>query len=363
MAAIEAAQQAAWARYREAVAKDSSEDAVRPLAERFRVEAQRNVDAALHLAREAPDDPASADALKFVIRTNRAGPGPASAEALRLMIERRRFTDRDVKDILPHIALLLFQYPDAESFLRQVIDENTHHDDRGLACYWLATHYQQQARMARMFREKPGQIKGYEKYTAAEPIGDFVKRADPEALDRKREALLARILKEFGDVVLDDDTRPLAECVKGELFALRKLNVGQPAPEIEGTDADGKPFKLSETRGKVVVLTFSGNWCGPCVGMYPEERALVARHKDRPFALVSVNTDAELTALKTAIDRGEITWRCWWDGGRDGTITTRWGVASFPTIFVLDRTGVIRFKDVRGKELDAAVDRLLAEPE
>ena len=121
----------------------------------------------------------------------------------------------------------------------------------------------------------------------------------------------------------------------------------------------GKPFALSDYRGKVVLLTFSGNWCGPCVGMYPEERALVARLKDMPFVLLSVNTDADVGTLSASIASGEVTWRCWWDRGVDGPITTRWGITAFPTIFVLDRSGVIRFKEVRGEELDSAVVSLL----
>jgi thiol-disulfide isomerase/thioredoxin len=109
-----------------------------------------------------------------------------------------------------------------------------------------------------------------------------------------------------------------------------------------------------------VVLTFSGNWCGPCVGMYPQERDVVNRLKDQPFAMVSVNTDASVETLAKSIKAGEITWRCWWDGGTTGPITTRWGVSSFPTIFVLDQAGVIRYKDVRGVDLDKAVELLLA---
>jgi hypothetical protein len=110
-----------------------------------------------------------------------------------------------------------------------------------------------------------------------------------------------------------------------------------------------------------VVLTFSGNWCGPCVGMYPAERALVARLSDRPFALVSVNTDVDLETLRKSIASGEITWRCWWDGGTTGPITTRWGITAFPTIYVLDKAGVIRFIDLRGDELDRAVAQMLDE--
>jgi thiol-disulfide isomerase/thioredoxin len=111
----------------------------------------------------------------------------------------------------------------------------------------------------------------------------------------------------------------------------------------------------------VVVLTFSGNWCGPCRGMYPQERKLVAELKDKPFALVSVDTDKDIATLRKSITTGEMTWRSWWDGGTDGPITTRWGVVSFPSIFVFDSWGVIRFKDVRGDDLDRAIADLLKE--
>jgi thiol-disulfide isomerase/thioredoxin len=120
---------------------------------------------------------------------------------------------------------------------------------------------------------------------------------------------------------------------EGELFAARNLSVGKIAPEITGKDHEGQPFALSDYRGKVVVLTFSGNWCGPCVGMYPQERELIASMKGRPFAMVNVNTDASLETLTRSIASGAVTWRCWWDGGTTGPITTRWGVSSFPSIF------------------------------
>ena len=94
--------------------------------------------------------------------------------------------------------------------------------------------------------------------------------------------------------------------------------------------------------------------------MYPQERELVAKLKDKPFALVSVDTDEDVEMLRKSIASGEITWRCWWDG-TGGPITTRWGVTGFPSIFVLDSSGTIRFKDVRGDDLDKAVASLLSQ--
>ena len=203
-------------------------------------------------------------------------------------------------------------------------------------------------------------MKVYERYTAATPIDALVKEKDPDALDQASQALLERVASEFGDVREEGETRDLGKIVSGELFARRSLAVGQEVPEVEGADHEGETFKLSDFRGKVVVLTFSGNWCGPCVAMYPQERALVAKLKDKPFALVSVSTDADVETLRKSIASGEITWRCWWDGA-GGPITTRWGISSFPSVFVIDKSGVIRFKDVRGEEMDKAVASLLGE--
>ena len=66
--------------------------------------------------------------------------------------------------------------------------------------------------------------------------------------------------------------------------------------------------------------------------------------------------------LKEAIAKETITWRSFWDGGdTSGPIATAWNVHGWPTIYVLDHKGVIRFKNVRGEAMDKAVDQLLDE--
>ena len=95
--------------------------------------------------------------------------------------------------------------------------------------------------------------------------------------------------------------------------------------------------------------------------MYPHERSLVARLKDAPFALIGVNSDP-IEKVKSALERENITWRSFWDGGdTQGPIATKWNVRGWPTIYVLDHTGKIRYKGVRGEAMDVAVDTLLAE--
>jgi len=96
--------------------------------------------------------------------------------------------------------------------------------------------------------------------------------------------------------------------------------------------------------------------------MYPHERSLVARLKDAPFALIGVNSDDDREALKKVMEKEEITWRSFWDGGStDGPIASRWNVRGWPTTYVLDAAGVIRYRDVRDEDMDRAVDALLAE--
>ena len=97
--------------------------------------------------------------------------------------------------------------------------------------------------------------------------------------------------------------------------------------------------------------------------MYPHERSVVKRLKDQPFALIGVNSDADLETLRKVRVEKELTWRSFWNGldGTSGPISTKWGVTGWPTIYVLDEKGVIRFMNVRGEQMDEAVNQLLAE--
>jgi hypothetical protein len=97
--------------------------------------------------------------------------------------------------------------------------------------------------------------------------------------------------------------------------------------------------------------------------MFPHERSLVARLKDQPFALIGINSDGKLEELKPVLEKEQITWRSFWNGpeGTAGPISTAWGVTGWPTIYVLDPKGTIRYIGVRGEAMDEAVDTLLAE--
>jgi hypothetical protein len=96
--------------------------------------------------------------------------------------------------------------------------------------------------------------------------------------------------------------------------------------------------------------------------MYPHERSLVKELKDKPFALIGINSDQDRKQLKEVLKTEQITWRSWWDGGSaSGPIAVKWNVHAWPTTYVLDHKGVIRYKNVRGAAMTRAVITLLKE--
>jgi len=102
--------------------------------------------------------------------------------------------------------------------------------------------------------------------------------------------------------------------------------------------------------------------------MYPHERSLVKKMADKPFALLGVNSDTDLKALKPILEKEEITWRSFWNGpkGTRGPISETWNVSGWPTLYVIDHKGVIRHKWLGSpgdKVLDDAIEKLVREAE
>ena len=97
--------------------------------------------------------------------------------------------------------------------------------------------------------------------------------------------------------------------------------------------------------------------------MYPHERSLVKKLADKPFALIGVNSDRDLDKIRETVKEKNITWRSFWNGpeGTGGPISSAWNVRGWPTIYVLDAEGKIRYKNVRGAAMDEALTELMAE--
>jgi len=170
-----------------------------------------------------------------------------------------------------------------------------------------------------------------------------------------------RVVKDFGDVG-GGRGKKLGEQAKDGLYKLEKLTVGKAAPDSECENLDGKKMKLSDFKGKVVVLDIWATWCGPCRAMIPHEREMVEKLKDKPFVLVSVSADAKKETLTEFLEKEKMPWQHWWNGQKGGVIDD-YKVEFFPNIYVIDAKGVIRHKQIRGEELEKAVEELIKEAE
>ena len=96
--------------------------------------------------------------------------------------------------------------------------------------------------------------------------------------------------------------------------------------------------------------------------MYPHERSLVQRLADKPFVIIGVNSDSDREQIKKVIAKENITWRSFWNGGStSGPISSAWNVRGWPTLYLIDHEGVIRYKGHGEDEakFDARIDALV----
>jgi uncharacterized protein YicC (UPF0701 family) len=130
---------------------------------------------------------------------------------------------------------------------------------KAAACLAIAANLQYRARLVKQFQERPGMVEACEDQMGKEAVEEIRNKGE-EGLSREAVQYLERVVKHFPDAK-DEKGRSLARDAKNKIDAIRHpLTVGTAAPEIEGEDTDGKKFKLSDYRGKVVLLDFWGNW-------------------------------------------------------------------------------------------------------
>lgn len=140
-----------------------------------------------------------------------------------------------------------------EKCLRTVLDENPHHEVQALACLALAQFLSDKLRMVQLAEDRPELAECYEIVFGRDYLPEL-RRLGQAKLAKRIETLFERAADEYADVKFRAGT--VGETAKSELYDIRHLAIGKVAPDIEGKDQDGTKFKLSDYRGKVVLLYF-----------------------------------------------------------------------------------------------------------
>lgn len=141
--------------------------------------------------------------------------------------------------------------------------------------------------------------------------------------------------------------------------ATEGLNIGNKAPELKFKNPDGKEIALSSLKGKMVLIDFWSSWCGPCRRENPFVVKAYNEFKDKKFkngksfTVYSVSLDMQAQAWKNAIEQDKLTWEYHVSdlGGWNSQAAQIYKVYSIPANYLIDGSGIIVAKNLRGEGL------------
>ncbi len=172
-------------------------------------------------------------------------------------------------------------------------------------------------------------------------------RPIPNPTDPRRASMLALAL--------------LAACAHALAWAQAELKPWTgpaAAPPIELKTLDGAPLALADLKGKVVVVNFWATWCGPCIEEMPSMQRLREKLRDEPFEILAVNYQEGAPRILGFLQRVPVDFPIVRD--TDGAVARAWKARVFPSSYVVDGAGNIRYALVGGIDWSApAIEKAL----
>jgi thiol-disulfide isomerase/thioredoxin len=291
---------------------------------------------AVELAVDNPKEEAAADAAIFALKllAQHQLTGGDMDKASTVLLENHI----DNPKIQPALAQMSEAGSSGQKFLKTVAEKTANNESKALAFYYCAIAMDAEIGV---------------KQAQGNDVG--AKQLQDEAAE-----MLEKAVKLAPEAKIGKET--LAKAAAAAMVCL-KIGVGNPIPDVEGTDLDGKIVKMSSLKGKVVLFDFWATWCGPCRAMIPHERDMFDKLSKKHFVLLSVNVDDKKDTLVEFLDSEKMPWLHWWEGPR-GPIAKMFKVQAYPTLYLIDAKGIVRKKWIGspGNEvLDKEVEALVAE--
>jgi thiol-disulfide isomerase/thioredoxin len=260
--------------------------------------------------------------------------------------------------------------PGTTALLEAVIERNTDPSARATAMLSTAEFAKQHAEDTAFTESSPDDLR----FGVGKEADRYRALYEKTEQNGGSKALYAQAIRQFQNLIsrysaipVDaDKITTIGEEARSELDEINNFSVGSRPPEIVGVDLNGQPLSTESCRGKILVLSFWGSWCGPCMAMAPLERRFAAKIAGEPVVLIGVNSDAEAEKGRAVAAKEGMTWPSFWNGveGHDGPISKAWHIRGWPTVYVIDQNGVVRLRMVgyggnTERLLNETVDRLL----
>ena len=132
------------------------------------------------------------------------------------------------------------------------------------------------------------------------------------------------------------------------------------APPFAVKTLDGQNVSLDDLQGKVVLLDFWATWCGPCRAALPHMQSIAKKFAGQPLVVLSVSLDRDPTKWKQFVEKNEMTWLQYYDGGFEGPISRLFDVHAIPHTFTIDADGVLQDENIGDASIEGKLKKLVA---